>query len=178
VDYLGEGVNMIVGERVQLREIEEEDLKVIVKWRNDPEILKWLFSYLPLCMSKQRIWYKTYVEDDSQQIFVIEVEKKPVGTVGLSHIDHKNQKAELGILIDTEWQNKGIGKEALSLLIEFAWNEMNLRKIKALVFKENEIAINLYKSCGFVEEGVLRKEVYKNGEFKDVIIMALIKEVP
>lgn len=175
MDNVGEGVNMIAGERVQLREIEEEDLEVIVAWRNDPEILKWLFSYLPLCMSKQRTWYKTYVEDDTQQIFAVEVGKKSVGTVGLSHIDYRNQRAELGILMDKNWQKKGIGREALNLLIEFAWNEMNLRKIKALVLKENEAAIKLYKSCGFVEEGVLKEEIYKNGEFKDVIVMALMR---
>lgn len=167
---------MIVGERVQLREIEEEDLEIVVIWRNDPEILKWLFSYLPLSMSKQRRWYHKYVEDRTQQTFVIEAKGKiPVGTVGLSHIDYRNQIAELGILIDKDWQHKGIGREALNLLIEFAWNEMNMRKIKALVFKENEAAINLYKSCGFVEEGILKKEIFKNGEFKDVVIMALMR---
>lgn len=170
-------MNMIVGKRVQLREIEEEDLETIVMWRNDPEILKWLFSYLPLSMSKQRMWYKTYVEDDAQQIFVIEVEKTAVGTVGLDHIDYRNQRAELGILIDKNWQKKGIGRETLNLLIEFAWNEMNLRKIKALVLAENAAAVKLYKSCGFVEEGVLKEEVYKNGEFKNVIVMALHKGV-
>ena len=168
---------MIVGEKVQLREIEEEDLEAIVMWRNDPEILKWLFSYLPLSMWKQRMWYKTYAEDDTQQIFIVEVEKTAVGTVGLSHIDCRNQRAELGILIDENWQKKGIGRETLNLLIEFAWNEMNLRKIKALALEENEAAIKLYKSCGFVEEGVLKEEVYKNGEFKDVLVMALLKGV-
>ena len=166
---------MIAGERVHLREIEEEDLEIIVRWRNDPEIVKWLFSYLPLCMAKQRRWYQSYVEDNTRQIFVIEVEKKPVGTIGLSCIDYRNQNGELGILIDKEWQEKGIGKESLSLLIEFAWNEMNLRKIKVKVFKENEAAINLYKSCGFTEEGILKKEIYKNGEFKDVMIMAVMR---
>lgn len=175
MDNVGEGVTMIAGERVHLREIEEEDLEIIVRWRNDPEIVKWLFSYLPLCMAKQRRWYQSYVEDNTRQIFVIEVEKKPVGTIGLSCIDYRNQNGELGILIDKEWQEKGIGKESLSLLIEFAWNEMNLRKIKVKVFKENEAAINLYKSCGFTEEGILKKEIYKNGEFKDVMIMAVMR---
>lgn len=178
MDNMGEGVTMIVGERIQLRKVEEEDLDLIVKWRNDPEILRWLFSYLPLSHPKQKKWYEKYVEDDTQEIFVIEMkEKTPVGTVGLSNIDHRNQKAELGILIDKNWQKKGIGKEALELLIDLAWSEMNMRKIKALVFEENEAAIKLYKSCGFVEEGVLKKEAYKDGEFKDVVVMALLRGV-
>ena len=169
---------MIIGEKIILREIEEADLNSIVKWRNDPAILRWLFSYSPLNKTKQRRWYEKYLDDDSQQTFIIEVkeEKIPIGTVGLTNIDYKNQRAELGVLIgDESWQNKGIGKEALDLLIKFVSDEMNIRKIKAIVFEENVPAIRLYKSCGFVEEGVLKKEVYKNGEFKSVMVMALFK---
>ena len=169
---------MIIGERIILREIEEDDLNSIVKWRNDPDILRWLFSYSPLNETKQRRWYEKYLADDTQQTFIIEVkeEKIPIGTVGLTSIDYKNQRAELGVLIgDENWQNKGMGKEALDLLIKFAFDEMNIRKIKAIVFEENVPAIRLYKSCGFVEEGVLKKEVYKDGEFKSVMVMALFK---
>lgn len=170
---------MIESEGLILREIEEEDLDLIVKWRNDPEILRWLFSYLPLNKIKQKKWYEKYLDDPTQQTFIIEVkeERTPIGTIGLTDIDYKNQRADLGILIgDKSWQNKGMGKEALKLLIKFALDKMNIRKIKALVFKENVLAIKFYKSCGFVEEGVLRKEVYKNGDFKDVVIMALFKD--
>lgn len=169
---------MIIGERITLREIEWDDLDSIVKWRNDLEILRWLFSYLPLSKTKQRKWYERYVEDETEQIFIVEAKEEtiPIGTVELTSIDYKNQRAELGVLIgDESWQNKGIGKEALDLLIKFAFDEMNIRKIKAIVFEENVPAIRLYKSCGFVEEGVLEKEVYKNGEFKSVVVMALFK---
>jgi UDP-4-amino-4,6-dideoxy-N-acetyl-beta-L-altrosamine N-acetyltransferase len=169
---------MIIGERIILREIEEDDLNSIVKWRNDPDILRWLFSYSPLNKTKQIRWYEKYLDDYTQQTFIIEVkeEKIPIGTVGLTSIDYKNQIAELGVLIGDEgWQNKGMGKEALDLLIRFVFDEMNIRKIKATVFEENIPAIRLYKSCGFVEEGALQKEVYKNGEFKSVMVMALFK---
>lgn len=169
---------MIIGERIILREIEEDDLNSIVEWRNDPAILRWLFSYSPLNKTKQRKWYEKYLDDDTQQTFIIEVkeEKIQIGTVGLTNIDYKNQRAELGVLIgDESWQNKGVGKEALNLLIKFVSDEMNIRKIKATVFEENVPAIRLYKNCGFVEEGVLKKEVYKNGEFKTVMVMAFFK---
>lgn len=169
---------MIIGERIILREIEGDDLDLVVEWRNDSEILRWLFSYLPLSKTKQRKWYERYVEDETEQIFVIEVkeEKVLVGTVELTNIDYKNQRAELGILIgDKSWRNKKIGGEALNLLIEFAFDEMNIRKIKAMVLEENVPAIKLYKSCGFVEEGLLKKEVYKNGEFKNITVMSLFK---
>ena len=166
---------MIEGERIILRGIDEEDLDLIVKWRNDPGILRWLFSYLPLSKTKQREWYEKYLGDETQQIFIIEAknEKTPIGTIGLTNIDHKNQKGELTILIgEKEYLGKGLGEEVLNLLIKFAFNEMNLRKIKAFTFSDNEAAIKLYEKCGFVKEGVLQEEIFKNGTFKDVILMS------
>ena len=52
---------MIIGDKVFLREIEEKDLDFIIKWRNDPEILRWLFSFLSLNKVKQIKWYEKYL---------------------------------------------------------------------------------------------------------------------
>jgi len=169
---------MIIGKRIFLREVEEADLDSIVKWRNDPEILRKLFSYLPLCKVKQRKWYEKYLDDDTQQIFIIEVkeQKTPIGTIGLTNIDYKNQRAELAIMIgEKDHWGRGLGEEALNLLVKFAFNEMNLRKIKALVFSDNDKAIKLYEECGFKEEGILREEIFKKGKFKDVVVMSLFR---
>ena len=171
---------MIIGEKMILREIEEGDLNSIVKWRNDPAILRWLFSYSPLSEVKQRKWYEKYLNDDTQQTFIIELkeEKTPVGTIGLTSIDYKNQKAELTIIIgEKEYWGQGLGEEALNLLATFAFNEMNLRKIKTFTFSDNEKSIKLYENCGFVEEGVLRGEKFKNNMYKDVIIMSIWRKV-
>lgn len=167
---------MIIGEKVILREVEEDDLDLIVKWRNDPEILKWLFSYLPLCEAKQRKWYEKYLNDDTQQTFIIKAkeEKTPIGTIGLTDIDYKNQKAELTIIIgEKEYRGRGLGGEALKLLVKFAFNEMNLRKIKALVFSDNVKAIILYEKCGFKEDGTLKDEIYRDDKFRDILIMSI-----
>ena len=168
---------MIVGERIILREVEGEDLDLIVKWRNDPEILKWLFSYLPLSKVKQRKWYEKYLDDNTQQTFIIEVneEKTPIGTIGLTDIDYKNQKGELAIIIgEKDYLGKGLGEECLNLLVKFAFDELNLRKLKALVFSDNDTAIKLYEKCGLKEEGVLKEEIFKQGTFKDVVLMSIL----
>ena len=171
---------MIIGEKIILREIEEGDLNSIVKWRNDPAILRWLFSYSPLSKVKQRKWYEKYLDDVTQQIFIIEVkeEKIPIGTVGLTNIDYKNQRGELTIIIgEKNYRGRGLGDECLNLLVKFAFDEMNLRKIKTLVFSDNEKAIKLYEKCGFVEEGVLKEEIFKDGMYKDVLIMGIWREI-
>lgn len=176
---MGHGVSMLTSNRVILREIEEGDLDLIVKWRNDPDVLRYLFSYLPISSSSQRQWYQRYLEDDRQQAFVIVLKdgNRPIGTVGLSAIDHRDQKAEMGIMIGEKTQRgRGIGEEALRLLIDYAFTQMNLRKIKALAFADNVVAIKLYEKCGFQLEGTLKQEVYKDGQFKDVCILSLLRD--
>jgi UDP-4-amino-4,6-dideoxy-N-acetyl-beta-L-altrosamine N-acetyltransferase len=170
---------MIQGKRVVLRGIEDDDLDLIVKWRNDPEILKWLFSYLPLNIVKQQKWYEKYLDDDTQHIFIIELkeEKTAIGTIGLTKIDYKNQRGELTTIIgEKKYWGEGFGEECLNLLVRFAFKEMNLRKIKALVFGDNERAIKLYEKCGFLKEEVLKKEIFKNGKFKDIISMSKFRK--
>jgi UDP-4-amino-4,6-dideoxy-N-acetyl-beta-L-altrosamine N-acetyltransferase len=169
---------MLAGNRVIMREIEESDLDLIVKWRNDPDVLKYLFSYLPISSTSQRQWYQRYLTDDRLQTFmiVLKADNRPIGTIGLSAIDHRDQKAELGIMIgETTQRGKGIGEESLRLLIAYTFDQLNLRKIKALAFVDNLAAIRLYEKCGFRLEGTLKDEAFKDGQFKDVVILGLIK---
>lgn len=176
MDNMGDDL-MLICERIILREIEENDLKFIVEWRNDPDIRNYLFSYLPLSMMKQRRWYEQYSVDSTKQIFIIELkkEKRPIGTIGLTDIDYKNQKAEMGILVERSVQKIGIGTDSLNLLLTYAYDEMNLRKITAKVFDDNSHAIRLYEKLGFIREGLLKKDIFKTGEYKNVVIMAKFK---
>lgn len=62
----------------------------------------------------------------------------------------------------------------MNLLVKFAFDEMNLRKIKALVFSDNDKAIKMYEKWGFKEEGILKEEIFKGGKFKDVVVMSIL----
>ncbi|HQL34309.1 MAG TPA: GNAT family protein, partial [Treponemataceae bacterium] len=58
----------------------------------------------------------------------------------------------------------------------FIFDQMNIRKIKLLVYAFNERAIKSYKKCGFIVEGIKKLEVYKNGAYHDEIEMALFRD--
>ena len=153
-----------------LKEIKSSDLETIAKWRNNPDILLNLFSYLPISIDRQLQWFSDYLKDSTQLIFRIENSVlELIGTIGLLDIDYKNQKAELTIIIGNEkYHGKGYGFKYLTELLNFAFDEMNLHKIKASVFSDNIPAIELYKKCGFIYEGTFQKEIFKNGTFKNV----------
>jgi len=82
--------------------------------------------------------------------------------------------ATIGIFLGQPFWNKGLGTEAVRILIEFAFGELNVNKIKLQVFSFNKRAIRSYEKNGFKIEGVLREEVYRNGQYYDEIVMGLL----
>ncbi|AET70305.1 pseudaminic acid biosynthesis N-acetyl transferase [Desulfosporosinus orientis DSM 765] len=170
---------MLETKRLLLRLLNEQDENDIVKWRNQKDIINSLFSYKGVTITEHRQWFDKYSRDDTRIEYVIckKEDGKKIGTIGLSSIDHKNQKAEYGILIgEAQEQKKGFALEASYTLLKYAFYDLNLHKIKLHVFTDNNIAINLYKRLGFKEEGTLHQEIYKNSGFKDVLVMGLLKE--
>ena len=100
-----------------------------------------------------------------------------VGCVYLLNIDNINLSADLHIMIgEKENRGKGIGSYAVKALVEHAFYNLNLRRIQLEVLEYNTAARALYRKIGFIEEGIKRKAVYKNGEYVDELIMALLKE--
>ena len=95
-----------------------------------------------------------------------------MGRCGVIRLDWKNRVAEVAIMIGTPYRGRGYGREAMRLLCDFCFREMNLHKLKVSVFAFNEAAIRCYGRNGFVREGVLRGEIFREGEYRDVVLMA------
>jgi RimJ/RimL family protein N-acetyltransferase len=62
------------------------------------------------------------------------------------------------------------------VLLAYAFLELNLHRVSLRVFSLNEKAIHIYHKLGFVEEGVMRQSLYRNGQWHDIILMGLLKE--
>lgn len=169
---------MLRSERLILRLLSESDTDCIVRWRNQKEIIDNLFSCRGITLDEHICWYRRYVESKEriEYIIVKKEDDKEIGTIGFSNIDYQNQKAEYGIMLGEldEW-GKGYAKEASIQIIDFGFKQLNLQKVHLRVFEDNKIAVNLYRKLGFLEEGFLRKDIFKDGEFKDVLIMSILR---
>ena len=166
----------------QLRELERHDLTTITTWRNQPELIAQLgatFRYINPEVDSR--WFDSYManratcvrcaivaEDDREQI---------LGLVSLTNIDHLNQSAVLHIMIgDTAHQGKGMGTFAVKAMMDHAFRNLNLHRVELKALTSNERARHVYEKVGFVREGILRKAVYKNGEFVDLYVYSLLRE--
>lgn len=110
-------------------------------------------------------------------IFGIETDGKLIGLTSLDKINWISRNAYISIAIyDTNFWGRGIGEEATRLLLEYAFEYLNLYKINLEVYEYNERAIKLYKKIGFKEEGRLRKNNLRHEERHDVIMMGMTAE--
>ncbi|MFZ3171715.1 MAG: UDP-4-amino-4,6-dideoxy-N-acetyl-beta-L-altrosamine N-acetyltransferase [Carboxydocellales bacterium] len=162
-----------------IRSLQEKDTALIVKWRNDLEITKFLFSSRGLTREEHLAWLAQLADDNTRREFLL-VEKEngfPIGTIGLSNVDFLHRKGELGIMIgEKEFQGRGYGKEACQFIVKYGFGKLGLNKIYLRAFTDNESAITLYEKIGFQKEGILREEIFKDGLFKDVMAMAILKK--
>jgi RimJ/RimL family protein N-acetyltransferase len=165
-------------ESVYLRALELSDLERTYKWHNDPGLNLMLGSpFFYVSHATEEEWLRkkqAYSPQEVNLAICLTENSQHIGNFYMRDIDWVSRHAELHILIGEPVQRlKGYGQVALRLLVRYAFQDLGLVRLWALFFKENEASHRILDKCGFVEEGLLRKHVYKAGQFKDVIIMGL-----
>jgi diamine N-acetyltransferase len=169
---------VIEGERVLLRRMSREDAADVVRMRADPEVQAQLFSERPPTVEEQLRWLADVeARGDRHEFMIVErTSGRSVGTIGLSHIDRVNRRAEYGVLIgEPDARGKGLAAEASRLLLAYAFGTLGLRRVYLHVLVRNEDALRLYRRVGFQPEGVLRQHVRKGDELLDVAVMAVLE---
>lgn len=169
----------IYGKKVILRAIEPEDCELIRGMFNDPElenlVVGWAF---PISSFAQKQWLNNHYGDQKNLRFVIEIPNEgAVGIATLTDIDWKNRKATHGMkLANVERRTKGIGTDTVMAIMRYAFDELNLNRLEGSVFADNTGSRKLYTGkLGWTEEGVRRNCIYKNGEYRDLIITGMLK---
>lgn len=169
---------MYQGTKIRLRPLERKHLSKCVEWLNDPEVTENLALSEPVSMEGEQRWFDDLLRDNSTRVYAIEtVEGEHIGNVGLHEIDLHNRKTELGIVIGEKslW-GKGYGTEAVLLALKLAFEGMNLNRVYLRTFVNNERAQKCYERAGFVKEGILREDHFKNGEYIDCLVYSVLAE--
>ena len=171
---------MYEGNLVRLRAFEQGDIDANHAFVNDYETVRGMMSGIPFPSSyaDESRWLEqqTSYSRGEYEFAVEDFEGDLVGRCGLIRVDWKNRTAELGIMIGTPYRGRGYGKEAMKLLCDFCFNEMNLHKLKVSVYAFNEAAVRCYLANGFRQEGLLKNELFRAGKYQDVVLLAKFAE--
>lgn len=166
---------MIKGEKILLRPIVRGDLLILNEWKNDEETFKNLGGgFMPTSIDQHEKWLDSLIDTGGNNIrFIIsDYENHSLGMVGLYDIKTIHRTCEIGIYMGVKTtRGKGYGKEACNLIEKFAFEYLNLRKIKLNVVSDNDIALKLWESQGYKTIGIYKEERYIKGEYKDLILM-------
>ncbi|HVT02488.1 MAG TPA: GNAT family protein [Thermoanaerobaculia bacterium] len=170
---------MIAGDKVILRALEVHDLDRCYRWMNDPNIVRALKSRYPMPFQGEEEWLEGAVRGRvNERHFAVEQreDRLHIGNASIHDIDWISRTAAFGMFIGepAAW-NRGFGTDAIRTLVRFAFDEMNLRKLRINVFDYNERARHVLMSVGFVQEGKLEREFYREGSYHDIVILSIFK---
>lgn len=165
------------GPNVILRLPTAEDAKLATGYINDPAVSANLLVYRPLSYLAEEEFFRSANKDDSKNVLLaLEVNGQFIGMMGLHDIDYRHGTATTGAWIGKPYQGKGYGPEAKMLLLEYAFNTLNLRKVCSNVFEFNEYSLKYSARCGYQEEGRLKKHIYAKGQYWDKVQLAVFRE--
>ncbi|MFD2045429.1 GNAT family N-acetyltransferase [Ornithinibacillus salinisoli] len=173
-------IKFLEGKRVYVRPIEKEDLDWFYHkalWENEGRRLTG--TQAVFSRSGLQNWFENAVEDSGRIDLIICLQKndQPIGEMAMLDINHINRNAIVRISIfEKDYWGNGYGTEALSLLIEFGFEIYNLHRIGLDVFSFNKRGIKAYEKLGFKQEGIIRDELFYNGQYHDSILMGVLKD--
>ena len=172
----------LAGKHIVLKALTEEDARSSnwYSWFNDEETTRWMQKhYFPNTREMQVEFYRKEIAGNRNkvQLGICDIKGgEIVGVVSLSNIEHLNQKAEISIIMgEVEYRKLHYVVEVLRLVLEHAFNTLNLQRIYAGSL-HNKFVELCCRALGFSREGILRKDVYKNGEYCDVYLFAILRE--
>lgn len=169
----------ILREQFILRRPEPKDVEHLYLYRNDWEAIRSLGGFSSGYSIKDlQEWVEFHRNRKDEIIWVIgdRANDTCLGHVGLYDIDYRVRKAEFAILIGEKscW-GKGLGQSITQATIDYGFDQLNLHRIELEVLANNSRAIHIYEKLGFRREGIQRDAQFRDGQYIDVIIMALLE---
>jgi RimJ/RimL family protein N-acetyltransferase len=158
-----------------------EDVPLLMKWGSDPEFRRYQWARKPgvFAETDARAWIERMSRPGDAACWVLEHEGRPIGFANYRNHHPKGRSVEIGIGIGEPglW-GKHLGREALSTLLRYLFDELDLHRVGLSVVGFNDRAIAMYKAVGFEVEGIERDGVGTEDGFVDDVKMAIVKGRP
>lgn len=158
---------MIKGNKIYLRLLERRDLSILYRLCNEEKVKR----------------YNTIANETSdtpvklrKALSIINEKEVLVGFITYKESNYCSHVYSIGITIGSRYWNRGYGQDAIMVLVKYLFEDLKAIRIELEVMKCNLRAINCYRKCGFIEEGIKRSKCYLDGEYVDTIIMGIIRD--
>ena len=160
---------MLKGHNVYLRLLEKKDISLLYKLCNEEKVRK--YNTIP-----NDIQNSNQGRNTRKALSIINEKNVLVGFITYKESNYYNKVFSIGITIGSKYWGKKYGQNSIKTLLKYLFEELNAIKVELEVIKYNLRAINCYKKCGFVEEGIRINKVYIEGQYVDTLIMGILKK--
>lgn len=172
--------NLWQGQTVRLSGFSKNDARFVSRWYEDAGFLRLVDAPHAKPRSEEEVlhWFEDWQKSERTLAFAVRLlaDDTLIALVSLEDILWSNGVAWLGIGIgDREQWGKGYGREALTLILKYGFDELNLHRVQLTVFEYNERAIALYEKLGFRREGVYREFMLRDGKRYDMYLYGLLR---
>ena len=161
----------------------EKDAETESKWTHDPDYQRLISAQpvRPLSPGQVKKKYEEAEKEKKHNQFVFAVrtreDDRPIGFARLEHIEWNHAHGGLALgLASPDDRRKGYGTEVLRLLLRYAFDELNLHRLTAVVFEYNTAALSFFEKAGFVIEVRRRQAINRDGKRWDWLHLGLLRE--
>ncbi len=162
---------------VELVRVSLDDKASLREWRNDPSVSKWMYTNHQIGEEEHNSWFDAMLADPSKVYWKIVADGVAVGSVFLTGVSSQGSSCEWGMyLADMNARGKGVAQAACALSFRYAFNELVVDVVKCEAVAQNENAIGLYESVGYVRTGLQIDAVKRGDEMLSVVTLELTRE--
>lgn len=169
---------IVSGGRLFLREVRLSDVtERYYGWLNDPLVNQYLETrFVPQSLESIAEFVKRMTGKQDEPFFAICTidGREHIGNIKIGPINWRHRHADVSLLIgEKQYWGKGYATEAISLVTRFGFEVLNLSKLEAGCYNENEGSARAFEKCGYSREGLLRGHFLFNGRETDCIRLGL-----
>lgn len=161
---------------VGLRPLEPSDSDQLHRWRNLPEVARYMYTDHYITAEEHHRWFDKVLKDSSCRYWIIVCDGNDVGVANVVDIDEWNSRCYWAFYVASkDVRGKGIGSFVEYSILRFVFEELRLNKLCGQVLAFNENVLKMHESFGFKREGLLREHVKKGEEFCDVVEIGMLR---
>lgn len=157
----------------KLRPMIEDDLKLVLQWRNHADIRRYMYTTHEIEMEEHRNWFANASKNPAVYLLIYEYLGQACGFVNITR-GRCFQVADWGFYLAPD-APKGTGRSLGKQALVYAFDELELHKVCGQALGFNERSITFHKALGFTEEGRLRDHHFDGAAFHDVVCFGLLE---
>jgi len=166
-----------MGDNIYLRWMEKSDLPLVKRWSEDPDLRAAIGQVAALSEAECEEWFRRVETDENRAWYaVVTVDgDRVIGEAGLLRIFEPWRTTDMTVIIaERDVRGKGYGREVGRILLDFAFNYLNLHRVAVGVVGFHDGALAYWEGLGFRREGVLRDGYLLDGVFHDFVMLSIL----